>query len=1248
MLKKKFIVFLLMGICLQTISQERTNLKALQAFAKESRIKEDADYALAVQVANQKGWPVSYVGKNGMVFSLQRIDFLGNPIYYSTFNNTIAAATTRANQLWPGGSSGLNLSGSSAAVSGKLGIWDGGLILKNHVEFATVGAGTRIYQKDSATAKHDDDEHATHTSGTLIASGVNPIAKGMAFGMKQLVAYDYYNEYSEMATEASNGLLVSNHSYGIPGGWAYTGTNWIWNGDTSISRNESYYFGYYSAEARGYDTIAYNAPNYLMVFAAGNSNGNNGGGKGPAVGGSYLYNNGTKVYRTSFIQNNPTYGSIAMGQTAKNTLIVGAVSGLPYGYNGPGDVQIASFSSWGPTDDGRIKPDIVADGVGVTSTSNSTTTSYSTHDGTSMASPNAAGSLMLLQEYYNQKHPGVFMRSATLKALAIQTADEAGTAPGPDYVYGYGLLNVLKAANVITSSFNQKTDTIIEKTLTSGTPYTISVVASGNGPLKATIVWTDPAATVITNTSTLLNNTTPRLINDLDLRISSSSNIYSPWILDPNNPTAAATKGDDKINNIEQVQIDSVVPGKTYTITVSNKGTITGTQAFSLIAGGIGGTAFCTSSSNSSSVGAAIDSVVFAGIANKNVSNAAYVDATNIIGSIEPAQTIPITLSLRTRDASSNPRVARVYVDYNGNGVFESTEQVAQTAIINSSTGKSNATVTTPLSLTIGNTLLMRVIVQETSNASDINPCGNYAVGETEDFRLKVIAPSHDIAVQQVVAPVNGSRFNGNQLLSVNVRNTGTTVMSNITFTATIKSGASVVANLTGSFPSTVAAGNSMIYTFQTAFTLLASTTYTITVVAKATGDQNAINDTLLQTITTAAKPVVAGVAEACSASSAFLKVTNPSTSNYYWYGAQPTAASVPIFIGTNGSTTTVPSNNTYYLASGARATVEPADKTVYGSGSYIAANTNYTYDSAAVPLIIETAKLYANASGQVKIIVNPAFKTAAGIQYYPSLGDSVTVDVYTDALGNDLGNDYYLNLHLDNSIASSYIISVYCSNGAAIFRNNAASVSYPVGSANLFQVVSNFASPASSFYYFLYNTKIVTMDSLSDATAVVATTAPTPVASAVGNVLTSSITTGTILWNLNGNPLAYGSPYTATQTGNYTVTVTDALGCSKTSNTVSVVVNAIQNVSDTEIGLDVSPNPNNGIFHVGFTIATKANVDVELISAAGQVCLSRTYPNFSGQFNQQFSTGNLSTGTYILKVQQNGKVYRKRVLIIK
>ncbi len=1262
MRKKNLLLLLLICICYSAMSQVTTNVKVLQNFAHQHRLKEDVEYKNAVAIANKNGWPIIQVGKNGSVMTLQSINDKGFPVYYVTYNNIIAAATTRANQLWPGGSSGLSLSGSSSSVSGKLGIWDAGLILKNHVEFVPGSGISRVLQKDSSTAGALGD-HATHTSGTMIASGVNPIAKGMAFGLQQLIGYSTNrNEISNMTAESAN-LLLSNHSYGFPGGW-YNGSNgWSWYGDTLLVNTvKSDLCGHYgdnnSGGAQLYDSISFNAPYYQIVFAAGNSNGNNAAnGQGPALGTSYLYNGAVTKTRTANIPNNPTYGSISGGQTAKNMLVVGAVNGLPNGYSSPNDVQIGDFSSWGPTNDGRIKPDIVADGINVTSTVSTTTTSYGTESGTSMSSPNATGSLLLLQEYYNQKHPGVFMRASTLKALAIHTADEAGLAPGPDYIYGYGLLNVLKASSVITSSFNNKTDSIIEKTLTSGTPYTFNVVASGNGPLKATIAWTDHPG-YVDNVNYF--NTNPELVNDLDLKITSGSSTYYPWILNPNVPTAAATKGIDNVNNMEQVQIDSVVPGKTYTITVSNKGTlVTGSQAFSIIISGMGGNAYCTSASTNTT-GSRIDSVSFSNVTNKNTAgHSSYSNFTNLTANIQPNQTIPISIKINSSDASSANRVVKVYMDYNNNGTFTDAGEFVASNVSNISSisgtgGIFTANITTPNGLTIGNYGVMRIVLQDsTSGTATVGPCTNYTNGETQDYRYQVVSPSHDISVLQVISPVSGSTFNNSQLLSVQLKNVGTIAMSNISLTASIKNGTTTVANLTGTFPATVSAGNTMIYTFQTPFNLSASTTYNFVVTATTPGDQLSLNDTLLQSITTSPKAVVNAIAELCGTSTAYFRVINPSASKYLWYTATPINNSVPFFIGPVGATSSIPTNNTFYVSSGLRTTIGPADNTVYGTGGYGSGfNGYYTYDSAAVPLIIETAKIYANAAGQVKIVAKPAFTTSSGISYYPSLGDSVIVDVYPDINGNDLGNNYYLNLHLDNSVTNSYIISFSCLNGASIYRNNAVSSSpYPIGIPNIFQITTNLVASPNNYYYFLYNMKIATMDSLSDVVTVNATTAPTPAISLSGSNLVSSITNAlNYQWSLGGVSIsgATSSTYAPTKSGSYTISVTDAFGCTRTSAAYNYVVTAVQNVTASEISLVISPNPNNGVFHVGFTTNTKADVAVELINTSGQICLNNSYPNFVGQFSQQYSTNNLASGTYILKVQQNGKVYEKQIMIIK
>ena len=67
-----------------------------------------------------------------------------------------------------------------------------------------------------------------------------------------------------------------------------------------------------------------------------------------------------------------------------------------------------------------------------------------------MASPNIAGSMLLLQQHYNDKN-GVFMRAATLKGLSLHTADDAGSI-GPDPSFGWGLMNTMAAANTISEN----------------------------------------------------------------------------------------------------------------------------------------------------------------------------------------------------------------------------------------------------------------------------------------------------------------------------------------------------------------------------------------------------------------------------------------------------------------------------------------------------------------------------------------------------------------------------------------------------------------------------------------------------------------------------------------------------------------------------------------------------------------------------------------------------------------------------
>lgn len=547
-MKKRYLITIILfaNIMIQGYSQTETNVPELERIAREQDIIFREKKAEAVEWAIQNGYPA--IAKiNGSTIEIQYIDEFGRPQYYTT-DNKYAAATISANRVHPGGGAGLHLNGLGITVRE----WDGGSALTTHQEF-----GGRVINVDGVAS----DDHATHVAGTIIASGVKPNAKGMAY-YASLRSRDWNNDDSEMATEASYGALISNHSYGYLRGWDWNGSSWVWHGNPSISTTEDYLFGFYNSESKQWDLIARNAPYFLICKSAGNDRGDGPGTNPP---------------------NDGPYDCIGELGVAKNILTVGAVLDIPGGYSNPSDVIMSSFSSWGPADDGRIKPDIVANGMGLYSPININNSSYDTYSGTSMATPSVSGALALLQEHWQNKTGGN-MKAATLKALVIHTADEAGSNTGPDYQFGWGLMNTERAA--ITISHDQTVNVISEHTLNNGGTYTRNIIAKGNEPLKVTIVWTDVPGTPV---SAQLDPSTPMLVNDLDLRLTRSGSTYYPWKLNRNNPANAATNNsENNVDNVEVVFISNPVAGGTYTITVDHDGTINGsTQAFSMIISGI-------------------------------------------------------------------------------------------------------------------------------------------------------------------------------------------------------------------------------------------------------------------------------------------------------------------------------------------------------------------------------------------------------------------------------------------------------------------------------------------------------------------------------------------------------------------------------------------------------------------------------------------------------------------------------------
>ncbi len=1258
--------------CLVTVitadAQVATNVQVLQNAAKGISLKERSEYAKALSLAKQRNWPLSIRSKDGRLATLVGVDAFNFPKYFITQNNSIAAATTRTNQLWAGGASGLNLSGSSDNMKNKIGVWDGGRVLTTHVELIE-----RVTQKDNPSTTSN---HATHVAGTMIATGLNPSAKGMAYGAQGLLAYDYTNSYSEQAAEAA-GLLISNHSYNVISGWNFNEGQNRWEFWGRPNDTEDYKFGYYSSEAQLLDSIAYNAPFYLIVKAAGNNRGET----GPNVGQPYFRFNAQNQMvaagnRPSDISSNDSYGSITWDGNSKNILTVGAVRGIPGGYNRPEDVVMSSFSGWGPTDDGRIKPDVVADGVNLLSSYATATNGYASLSGTSMATPNASGSLFLLQEHYSKLKSGAFLRSATIKGLAIHTAEEAGTNPGPDYQNGWGLLNVQKAAAVISASVASNNGTtsehLMHENVFNGTTnsYTTTVVATGKEPLKATITWTDVKGNV--DQVNVLNNPEKKLVNDLDIRITSGSRTFMPWTLDPANPANAAVKADNNLDNVERIDIDSTVAGETYTITITHKGAI-GTlarvqQAYSLLVSGVGGTAHCTSAA-SSNAGGRIDSVSLQTIRYGNpAGDTTYVNNTAIAAYIEPLQSVPFRVRVNSADASDVDKIVKLFIDYNNDGDFTDANELVATSTALRNTQVFAGSFTTPGTLTIGSIYRARVVMVETSTASDVVSCGNYSRGETEDFRLIVVNPSTDFTINEVITPSVSDCADNKQYVTVTIRNNGSIPKTNIPVAVEVKNGSTTVATFNSIYPGTVPGLSNASFTLQTPFVTAENTTYTILATATVTGDQNTGNNTLTTSLTIGRKADNPSVTGIICGTNALLKVNNPVTnSNYFWYNSS-TAVS-PIISGATASTTSIPGNKTFYVANELKASIGPVTKMAYPDGGYNNFRGNFVRFNNSVPLTIESARLYIGNPGTVEVIVANlgTVNQDSSFTYTPLARTTLNVTAtnpnpqpgaVTGNLTADTGAVYYLNLPVNTT--GDHILLVLCNeNGATIFRNNNISgTTYPMSIANVMSITGNSVNLVNTstdpnpFYYFFYDMKIRTGTSCpSNRVEIVLTDAPTPVVTKVGDSLVSSVTGISMQWYKDdvGISGATSAKYKPIESGVYKIVVIDALGCQKTSNTLQVTITALPpEVIAREIKLSLSPNPNKGLFNLNFEVKEKADLAIELLNAAGQRIFNQSYPAFIGTFSKQMNVGNVNDGYYVLKILHNKKTYLQKVIIIK
>ncbi|MGE3109851.1 MAG: S8 family serine peptidase [Phycisphaerales bacterium] len=421
-------------------------------------------------------------------------------------------------------------------------VYDGGTIA------AHPGLAPRITTGDASGVI----THATHVAGTIGGTGSGEAGnphRGMAPGVRAFLSYgvqgfgnDFFRNAPQTDTEndylaaIGMGADVANNSVG--NNIESNGYPCPYQGDYGLF-NEML-----DSLIRG-ERVGQNGEPFRTIWAAGNER------------------QGSRCDVEGF----GDFYSIAPPQAGKNQVCVGAINS--------NDDSITTFTSWGPTDDGRLKPDFCAPGCqsdgdnGVTSCAGAS--GYTSLCGTSMASPTTCGIAALFIQDWRQVNTGMpDPLNSTIKTIFAHTAIDLDD-PGPDYKTGYGSIRAPRIMDQLRSG------NWIENQVGQGDVYSFVVVVSPTDTeFKVTIAWDDYRGNAAVQ---------DQLVNDLDLVVMDPSGTRRfPWTLNPQDPDAPAVRtGEDHRNNIEQVFVANPMPGG-WLCQVRGTNVPQGPQRFSLAA----------------------------------------------------------------------------------------------------------------------------------------------------------------------------------------------------------------------------------------------------------------------------------------------------------------------------------------------------------------------------------------------------------------------------------------------------------------------------------------------------------------------------------------------------------------------------------------------------------------------------------------------------------------------------------------
>lgn len=498
--------------------------------------------------------------------------------------------------------------------------------------------------------------HGTHTSGSIVGNGVRS-------GSDPSTNTFPSTSYTGVAPKAGfvfQSIMNAGGGLTVPGDLNDLFQDPYDDGARVHSNSwGSLALGAYNSDSQEVDEFAWNNKDMVITYSAGNAGGDsrlrNSAGQcvlsgqpldgvidsdsigAPGTAKNCITVGASENYRPDFVYEFPANDCTPNGNTQRTWGWFGQgcqfnanpVFSDPMADNASG---LAGFSSRGPTDDNRLKPDVVAPGVAVISTRTDLNQAYQqwgkcnvplalqpyylTMGGTSMSNPLTAGAATLVRQYYADGwHPnasrvthatpvpgdGFNPSSALVKATLVTGAWDMrpgqygggatqelppfwdATHDFPNQAEGFGRVD-LEASLFTGSGFGQHASRDLEvHDVTPGLQtgqfqdFTFPVGTNADD-LTVTLVWTDPWASAGAGI---------KLVNDLDLSLTApdGTTVYFPNGVDH-------LSGVDRRNNVERTVVSAPAPG-VWTARVSgfnvpgNGSAGSNTQPFALVIAGV-------------------------------------------------------------------------------------------------------------------------------------------------------------------------------------------------------------------------------------------------------------------------------------------------------------------------------------------------------------------------------------------------------------------------------------------------------------------------------------------------------------------------------------------------------------------------------------------------------------------------------------------------------------------------------------